>query len=429
MAGDWTSSRGREIMRRAVAAHSRRALWWALTGCVALLVAGCGGGGGSTTDERAAVELMSARSAARPHVLGGEVAPRGAWPFAVYMSSSVDRDKDGKPDDLSELPDGEPDEMGCGGSLIGERWVLTAAHCVWGPLEVRLWIGEEDRPWRGANPYVAVGADDDVWVHPDWNPKTFENDVALVRLDRVAPQRAVLLVGPDDDAIWAAGTRATIIGWGDTSEDGTGSDVLLQARVPVLSDPTCAQRYPTGSSAGSFSASTMVCAASEAGGIDTCQGDSGGPILAASGAVWFQFGVVSWARGCGRALYPGVYARLETLGDSILDRLEDDSEATVTAPTVDTGNLASLDADGASLEGAVTPGGLATYAVVELWPASTETGTRKAIAYVGAGTSPSTVRASFESLEPATDYRWRISAVSSLGGVVAGDEKSFTTAP
>jgi trypsin len=369
-----------------------------------MLVAACGGG--SADSGSASPPLVAPGLTPQPRIVGGSQAAKGKWPFAAYLEAAYTGRKGL-----------------CGGSLIGARWVLTAAHCLrdteaGDASEARIWLGEEKRPFLGS-PYVASRAEGDLWIHPDYDAPAHKNDVALIRLDRPAPQRAVSLVLADDDDMWRPGTPATIVGWGRTREDGGGSGELLEARIPVVSDESCAGAY-----AGRFDAGTMVCAGG--GTVDTCQGDSGGPILVRHGIHWFQFGVVSWGKGCARPGVPGIYSRLETLGSSIVSRLESDSEAAVTVASAETGP-ATPARDSASVQGTVQPGGLATLIYFQIRPADATDYTQSTTAYVGSGSEPSTWRQVFRGLQPGTEYVYRVSAWSASGGFKPADEKTFTT--
>ena len=140
------------------------------------------------------------------------------------------------------------------------------------------------------------------------------NDLALLHLTGSAPD-PLRLVGSDarDAPLWAPGTTATIVGWGRTSTNGPQSPtVLLEGKVPVVSDATCGAPAVWGAS---FSASTMVCAGGA--GVDTCPGDSGGPLMVPRRGEFTLVGVVSWGHPmCANPGFPGVYARV---GDPALN--------------------------------------------------------------------------------------------------------------
>jgi secreted trypsin-like serine protease len=108
--------------------------------------------------------------------------------------------------------------------------------------------------------------------------------------------------------VYAAGTTARILGWGTTSENGSSSNQLRTATVPIVSDSSCRSSYGS-----DFVQSDMVCAGYTSGGVDTCQGDSGGPLLI--GGV--LAGITSWGEGCAEAGHPGVYTRLAAFSDLV----------------------------------------------------------------------------------------------------------------
>ena len=133
------------------------------------------------------------------------------------------------------------------------------------------------------------------------------NDLALLRLDRTAGSEPLRLVATTENALWAPGTVATVLGWGGTCSSTCGAvSQLRQAGVPIVADASCASAYAP--YPGSFSATTMVCAGD--GKADTCQGDSGGPLMVPRLDTFVLAGVTSWGLGCADARYPGVYVRL-----------------------------------------------------------------------------------------------------------------------
>ncbi|MCU0831615.1 MAG: serine protease [Rhizobiaceae bacterium] len=229
-------------------------------------------------------------------IVGGTPSPTGANPWQVALISSTGR-------------------FFCGGSVIAPTLVVTAAHCVDDfPTGLRVLVGTNRLNSGGR--LIPVSS---IQVHPGWSPTDGvgardDNDVALLRLDFPANVTAIRLATPQLAAtLERVGTRATISGWGATSEGGSGSTNLLQAVVPIVSQASCAASYGTSSIT-----TRMICAGFTQGGTDTCQGDSGGPMVVRSNGVPYLVGITSFGRGCARPNFPGVYARVSQLNSWIL---------------------------------------------------------------------------------------------------------------
>jgi secreted trypsin-like serine protease len=142
-------------------------------------------------------------------------------------------------------------------------------------------------------------------VHPSYNPRTQDNDIALVQLAGNSAATPIVLAGPENAAQFATGNDATVTGWGLTADGGAASDTLQQVTISILSDGSCSSVYNgyTGN---------MLCAGVLAGGKDSCQGDSGGPLMVrdASNTSFIQAGLVSFGRACAAPNQPGVYTRV-----------------------------------------------------------------------------------------------------------------------
>lgn len=198
----------------------------------------------------------------------------------------------------------------CGGSVIDEHHVLTAAHCLKGQSASSMYVvvGEYDLSETSGNEQVIAAGE--LIIHEHYDGDTFTNDVGIIRLvPSITFSDSIDVVAlPAQMELVPAGTECVTTGWGTTSEGGSISDILKQVYVPVVSDADCRAAYGI-----TDIADHMLCAGVPEGGKDACQGDSGGPFVC-NGA---QHGITSWGYGCARPDYPGVYTEVAYFVDWI----------------------------------------------------------------------------------------------------------------
>ncbi|XP_012940643.1 serine protease hepsin [Aplysia californica] len=220
-------------------------------------------------------------------VVGGSVAPMGSWPWTVMLL--------------------ELGSQVCGGAILSENLVLTAAHCFegksidshrWNVLAGRHYIDKVDRNEIKVKVQSVI-------VHEKYNNDTVENDIALLVLHPAltfSPTIRPLCLPPSTQTV-SPGQRCMLAGWGDT--EGTGSDTALnQAVLPVISDDTCSRADWYGSE---FIRSTTFCAGYAEGKKDACAGDSGSPLACKVGGKWYAHGISSWGYDCAEPKWPGIY--------------------------------------------------------------------------------------------------------------------------
>ncbi|KAK2913887.1 hypothetical protein Q8A67_002286 [Cirrhinus molitorella] len=219
-------------------------------------------------------------------IVNGEEARPHSWPWQVSLQDSTGFHY-------------------CGGSLVNEWWVVTAAHCdPWS--SDRVVLGEHDRSSNAeAIQTINVGK---TFKHPNYNSFTINNDILLVKLATPAQLSAhvspVCLAETTDS--FPGGMKCVTSGWGLTRYNAADTPPLLQqAALPLLTNDECKTHW------GSNITDIMICAG--ASGVSSCMGDSGGPLVCEKNGAWTLVGIVSWGSSVCSTSTPAVYARVTEL--------------------------------------------------------------------------------------------------------------------
>ncbi|XP_061394672.1 proclotting enzyme-like [Musca vetustissima] len=247
-------------------------------------------------------------------IVGGVESPNGQWPWmaAIFLHGP------------------KRTEFWCGGSLIGSRYILTAAHCTrdsrqkpFAARQFTVRLGDIDLSTDAEPSAPVTFGVKEVRAHERFSRIGFYNDIAILVLDKpVRKSKYVIPVClpragrmPPKDRL--PGRRGTVVGWGTTYYGGKESTSQRQAELPIWRNEDCDRSYfqPINEN--------FLCAGYSDGGVDACQGDSGGPLMMRYDSRWLQLGVVSFGNKCGEPGYPGVYTRVSEYLDWIADHTKD----------------------------------------------------------------------------------------------------------
>ena len=235
-----------------------------------------------------------------PKILGGFYTNPGENPWQIALVRSEKTGADRRPF--------------CGGVLIAETWVLTAAHCVDNnttPGQIDVLAGTTDVAYDGIRGKVIA-----ILIHADYAPGDRpRDDIALLKIDRSLlgsqSQPVGLIDQNQEPQVMAPGQLARVTGWGAISENGKAVRELRYIDLKFYSNTQCNDRVAYKNDVTSH----MVCAGFAKQRGDSCQGDSGGPLTVEVGGARRLAGIVSWGEGCARPGKLGVYTRVSHYAD------------------------------------------------------------------------------------------------------------------
>ncbi|XP_055642093.1 serine protease snake-like [Toxorhynchites rutilus septentrionalis] len=239
-------------------------------------------------------------------IVGGETAKPAEFPHQALLGWP-------KVDDPQQL------DFRCGGSLISDRYVLTAAHCFRdgdSPIVVRL--GEHDVLNDRDNQ-----ADFDIEaivLHPNYKFSSVYHDIALVKLTEAVLFSKIIRPACLWTSLDVNVTSVVATGFGLTEFVGQSSNLLLKVKLDFLDRNECSRQYAGFRTFKRGIIEEQLCVGSKRGSKDTCQGDSGGPIQVITepkGCTYHIIGITSTGSACGVGKSPSIYTRVASYLDWI----------------------------------------------------------------------------------------------------------------
>ncbi|XP_055904363.1 serine protease snake [Eupeodes corollae] len=234
-----------------------------------------------------------------PMIVGGKVTQNGEYPHMAALGWSQEN--------------GDP-KWACGGSLISDQYILTAAHCTESggkpPDIVRLGAHKLNNPNNAQTEDIKITI---IILHPKYRASLYYHDIALIKLERPV----VFSDKIQPACLWQLPTldipRSVAAGWGRTEFMGSKSDDLQKVDLNIIDQKVCREIYNTERRLPKGLMDGQFCAGYMEGGKDTCQGDSGGPLHAEVpefNCVKFVIGITSFGKFCAAPNAPGVYTKI-----------------------------------------------------------------------------------------------------------------------
>ncbi|XP_037690634.1 cathepsin G [Choloepus didactylus] len=222
-------------------------------------------------------------------IIGGQEARPHSHPYMAYLHI--------------QSPGGSST---CGGFLVREDFVLTAAHCQGSRIKVILGAHNVQRRERTQQRIPVVRA----FLHPGYNQQTNMNDIMLLQLRRRARLNQVvrLVALPETEARVGPGTMCTLAGWGRVDLN-RGTDTLREAQLRVENDQECSIRFPL------YTGQTQICVGDPRERRSAFLGDSGGPLVCNNVAQ----GIVSYGSSLG--IPPAVFTRISSFSSWIRETM------------------------------------------------------------------------------------------------------------